>query len=278
MSATPASRIGPGWRAAALAFVQRRAGLVGAILLLAWVAWVAGALVAGQRFRPSWLVTLGLVFLIVKLLGQWALAARRRTIRESMLPRFVKRNLRTQYPALDASAADLVERGFRQFFLACSRSDGAYVAMPSKIVDAYWHAFILDTRSYAAWCERTLGRFLHHTPTERLGNDAKHNDGLRRAWSYACKEESINPRTPTRLPLLFALDHKLGIEGGVAYSPRPRPAGGASGDGGTDISYAGDFGDGSFSGDAGGLGGSDSGGGDGGDGGGDGGGGGCGGD
>ncbi len=247
--------------------------------MLGWAAWVTGALFAGQRFRPGWLVTLALVVLVVKLLKQWALSARRRTIRERVLPRFVKKQLRAQYPALDAGAADLVERGFRQFFLACARSDGEYVAMPSKIVDAYWHAFILDTRSYAAWCERTLGRFLHHTPTARLGNDARHNDGLRRAWFFACKEESINPRAPTRLPLLFALDHKLGIEGGTVYSPRLRPHDGSRSDSDGDISYSDDFGDDSFSGDAGGFGGSDSGGGgDGGDGGGDGGGGGCGGD
>jgi hypothetical protein len=146
-------------------------------------------------------------------------------IREGRLPVLAKRKLREQYPQLEAKDADLVERGFRQFFMACARSDGKHVAMPSKAVDAYWHALILDTRSYAEWCERTLGRFLHHVPAERLGGDAAANDGLRRAWFFACKDEAIDPRKPSRLPLLFALDAKLGIPGGVVYSPRPRPAG-----------------------------------------------------
>jgi hypothetical protein len=100
--------------------------------------------------------------------------------------------------------------------------------MPSKAVDAYWHALILDTKSYAEWCVRTLGRFLHHMPAERLGSEVTANDGLRRAWFFACKEEAIDPRKPSRLPLLFALDAKLGIPGGVVYLPRPRPATGAA--------------------------------------------------
>src|SRR4029078_10825439 len=82
---------------------------------------------------------------------------------------------------------------------------------------------ILDTKSYADWCDRTLGRFLHHIPAERLGSDAKANDGLRRAWVWACRDETVAPRKPSRLPLLFALDTKLGVAGGIVYSPAPRP-------------------------------------------------------
>ncbi len=61
------------------------------------------------------------------------------------------------------------------------------------------------------------------SPAERLGGDAKTNDGLRRAWFFACKDEAIDPRKPSRLPLLFALDTKFGIAGGVVYSPGRGP-------------------------------------------------------
>jgi len=37
---------------------------------------------------------------------------------------------------------------------------------PSDAVDPGWHAFVLHTREYAAFCELTAGRFLHHVPTE----------------------------------------------------------------------------------------------------------------
>ena len=255
--------------------LARHAKLICWLAVLGWLAWIAGALATRQPLRPGWLGMLFFIVVSAALLAAWAGSWQRMAIRESALPMLPRRKLRQEFPALMVKDADLVERGFRQFFMACSRSNGQYVAMPSKVVDAYWHAFILDTRSYADWCDRTLGRFLHHVPAERLGGDAKTNDGLRRAWFFACKDEAINPRKPSRLPLLFALDAKLGVAGGLVYSPAPRPPGGSSsGGGGAEISYGADFGDASFSGDAGAMGGADSAG----DGGGDGGGGGCGGD
>jgi hypothetical protein len=263
--------------------LARRAALVTWLAVLGWIAYVAGAMVSGRAFRPGWLVTLFAIFVAAALLQAWVGSWRRMAIRESPLPVLPKRKLRAQYPNLGAKDADLVERGFRQFFMACARSGGQYVAMPSKAVDAYWHAFILDTRSYAEWCERTLGRFLHHVPAGRLGSDARANDGLRRAWFFACKDEAIDPRKPTRLPLLFALDAKLGIEGGVVYSPLPRRLALQSGgdDDGADVTYGDDFIGDAFAGDAsgwGGVDGGDAGSGDGGSSGGDGGdGGGCGG-
>ena len=249
--------------------LERHARLVTWLAELGWLAYIAGAVASGRRFRPGWLFTLFLIFVAAGLLAKWVASRRRMAIREGRLPVLAKRKLREAYPQMAAKDADLVERGFRQFFMACARSDGKYVAMPSKAVDAYWHVLILDTKSYAQWCERTLGRFLHHVPAERLGSDAPANDGLRRAWFFACREEAIDPRRPTRLPLLFALDAKLGIPGGVFYSPRPRPAGlGGTTDGGAEITYGADFADASFSGDADAMGGADAGGDGGGDGGG----------
>ncbi len=245
--------------------LARHARLVIGLAVLGWFAWVAGAVFTGRPFRAGWLATLFFIFVSSALLAAWVGSRQRMAIREGALPVLPKRKLRQQFPQLEAKDADLVERGFRQFFMACSRSNGRYVGMPSKVVDAYWHAFILDTRGYAEWCDRTLGRFLHHVPAERLGSDAQANDGLRRAWFWACKDGGLNPRQPSRLPLLFALDTKLGIPGGAVYSPAPRPKGSSTG-GNAEISYGDDFSDASFSGDASDMGGSD--GGDGGDGGG----------
>ena len=252
-----------------LGALARHAGLVTWLAVLGWLAWVGGAISTGRPFRVGWLGTLFLIVVSSALLAAWVASRRRMAIREGRLPVLAKRKLRQQYPQLEAKDADLVERGFRQFFMACARSDGKYVAMPSKAVDAYWHALILDTKSYAEWCERTLGRFLHHLPAERLGSDAAANDGLRRAWFFACREEAIDPRLPTRLPLLFALDAKLGFPGGLVYSPRPRPPGvGGKSGGAAEITYGEDFADASFSGDADAMGGADAGGDGGGDGGG----------
>jgi hypothetical protein len=37
---------------------------------------------------------------------------------------------------------------------------------PPKEIDSAWHAFILDTLSYASYCYERFGRFLHHVPAE----------------------------------------------------------------------------------------------------------------
>lgn len=114
----------------------------------------------------------------------------------------------------------LVSQGLRQFFLAYLQSGHQYVAMPSQVADELWHEFILYTRAYQAFCKEAFGSFLHHTPAVALSpGRTRDNSGLRRVWWFACKDESIDPRTPSRLPLLFALDTKLNIPGGYRYLP-----------------------------------------------------------
>jgi hypothetical protein len=149
----------------------------------------------------------------------WETSLRRQFIRESTFPRFLGAKLRAQYPQLGLRDVELVLHGLRQFFMAHLRSQRQFVAMPSKVVDAAWHEFILHTHAYEAWCSAAFGKLMHHTPAEVLGRDSKRNDGLRRSWYWACKEESIDPRKPSRLPLLFALDKKFGIVGGFSYVP-----------------------------------------------------------
>lgn len=252
---------------------------------LAWLRWLAfpglPLLAYVLHVRGAGLVATGLSgLLLLVALNAWTQSLRRQFIREAPLPRYLCAKLCAQYPQLTVRDAELVLRGLRQFFLAYSRSKQRFVGMPSQVVDAVWHEFILHTRGYAAWCDTAFGRLLHHTPAEILGRDPKRNDGLRRTWYWCCKEEGINPRAPSRLPLLFALDTKFAIAGGYRYVADCRDIDRQSADG----SYCGtSFGggsDGGAPGDADGFGGSDASSGDGGsDGGSDGGcGGGCGGD
>ena len=125
--------------------------------------------------------------------------------------------LRKQHPELTLKECQLVAQGLRQFFMTYLRSGRKPVSMPSQVADDLWHAFILYTKNYQAFCQRAFGRFLHHTPAIVLGGAAAGNVGLRRCWWHACREENINPRMPTRLPLLFALDAKLKIPNGFRY-------------------------------------------------------------
>jgi hypothetical protein len=232
--------------------------------------WLMGAFVfAGAylvltattvRFRPSTLLGAGFCLLAVVFVAViWTARERERLVRELPMPQFLKRKLRDTYPMLSQKDAELVERGLRQFFLACLRSNREFVAMPSRVVDSMWHEFILHTRAYREWCDLVLGRFVDHVPAEAIGKKASTNDGLRRAWYWACRDEAIQPRSPSRLPLLFALDAKLAIANGFHYLPdcgKPQRDDAAGGSGGV---YCGEsFSDGSYSGDAEGFGGSES--------------------
>ena len=178
----------------------------------------------------------------------WTGQQRERWVREAPLPHFLKRKVRQTYPHLCGKDLELVERGLRQFFLSCLRSNKQFVAMPSRVVDAMWHEFILHTKAYKDWCSVGLGWFLHHTPAEALGKKARNNDGLRRAWYWACKDEGINPHAPTRLPLLFALDAKLHIANGFTYASNCTDINQKNANGGV---YCGtDFSNDSYAGDA----------------------------
>lgn len=164
----------------------------------------------------------------------WRTANARRVIRQHPLPPHLHGKLREAYPQLDAAQVRQVERGLRQFFLASAMAHGRFVAMPSKVVDAMWHEFILHTRAYEAFCRQAFGRLLHHTPAEALAAEPDRADknfqGLRRAWVWSCRDEGIDPRRPQRLPTLFALDAALGIPGGYRYAPDCQRLGADRGD------------------------------------------------
>lgn len=141
-------------------------------------------------------------------------------IRTYKLPRGLLNKLSERRPNLTRKECALVSRGLRQYFVAYLMSGQKFVSMPSQIVDELWHEFILFTRDYEQFCKRAFGSFMHHTPAVALSENAKSNEGLRRVWWYTCKYESIDPRNPTRVPLLFALDQKFKIENGFVYHPQ----------------------------------------------------------
>ena len=185
-------------------------------------------------------------------LWQRQVALRREAhIRSFELPNGLFDRLRKHHPGLSQKDCQLVAHALRQFFLTHLKSGRRKVSMPSQVVDDLWHEFILYTKSYQAFCRRAFGRFLHHTPAVALGGTGGArvaNAGLRRCFWFACREEHINPRKPTRLPLLFAIDAKLAVPGGFHYvtdcqAQRAQGAGGA-----TAIYCGGDFSDGSFDG------------------------------
>ncbi|MEO8390962.1 hypothetical protein [Polaromonas sp.] len=226
------------------------------MLALTWVCLVLGSILAGWRRPEGALAVIFFAAFLMFLVSKWAGWERSRLVREAPLPQFLRQKLLASYPQLSLRDAELVERGLRQFFIACQRSNKRFVAMPSQVVDSMWHEFILHTSAYRQWCDLVIGRFIDHVPAEVLGRNKSTNDGLRRAWFWACRDESINPKKPSRLPLLFALDAKFAIAGGFVYLADCK---GVRRDDGQAHTYCGEsFSDGGYSGDADGFGGSDS--------------------
>ena len=204
-------------------------------------------------------------YMIATLFGAVRQYKRAEFIRNYNWPPGLLDKLSQKHPQFARKQSALVSQGLRQFFLAYLNGGRKYVAMPSQVADDLWHEFILYTREYDSFCKQAFGRFLHHTPAVALAPEHKaSNEGLRRVWWQCCKEESIDPNNPTRLPLLFALDKKFAIPNGYIYEAdcealrRKGVAGTQCGgdfssssvDGSTD-----GFGDGGSSGDSGGDGG-----------------------
>lgn len=148
-----------------------------------------------------------------------ALRARRmRFIDEYAYPRGIRERVLKRYPHLTDEQLDRVMRGLTEWFHLHREAGRVTLSMPSQVVDAAWHEFILFTAGYRQFCSRALGRFLNHTPAEAMRSPTDAQDGLRRTWRRACQRSGIEPGAPTRLPLLFALDAELGIPDGFRYT------------------------------------------------------------
>ena len=140
-------------------------------------------------------------------------------VRTYQFPKGLFDKLAARRPQLARKDIALVARGLRHFFLAYLGCGRSFVSMPSQVADDLWHEFILYTRNYEQFCSKAFGGFFHHAPAVVLAPQQRNtNAGLRRVWWQCCKEENIDAKKPSRLPLLFALDAKLGIAGGFFYA------------------------------------------------------------
>ncbi|MGW7424440.1 glycine-rich domain-containing protein [Streptomyces sp. NPDC054813] len=74
------------------------------------------------------------------------------------------RRIVTDHPEIGADTARRIVGQAAAFIAASGRQPGHALA-PSMLVDYGWHAFILHTVDYAEFCQRVVGRFVHHVPT-----------------------------------------------------------------------------------------------------------------
>ncbi len=143
---------------------------------------------------------------------------RERIINNYRFPDSIVDKIRKRYPHLTDDDLQKVNQGLREYFQICNLAGKRLIAMPSQVVDVAWHEFILFTRLYQKFCADALGRFLHHTPAEAMSRPQSAQDGIKRAWRLSCHRSGIDPKSPTRLPLLFGIDADLVIPDGFTYA------------------------------------------------------------
>jgi hypothetical protein len=71
-----------------------------------------------------------------------------------------------------------VEPEYRRMLALMASRTGRPLA-PSALIDEFWHAHILHTKSYARDCEVAFGRFVHHEPAT---DEHRDDDDLRRCF------------------------------------------------------------------------------------------------
>lgn len=105
---------------------------------------------------------------------------RRKIIEKAM--RFPIKDARSRYMKEAGIAHEdvmLYEREMRRFLALCAINPDAHYGVSGK-VDDYWHAFILCTREYQAFCHHVAGAYIHHSPLEPNSHSDFRGDGYSR--------------------------------------------------------------------------------------------------
>lgn len=70
--------------------------------------------------------------------------------------------------AMSVDMATSVVADVKRFLYLCgTKEDGGPRLSPPEVIDIGWHAFLLFTREYQAFCDTHFGRFIHHVPFTR---------------------------------------------------------------------------------------------------------------
>jgi hypothetical protein len=136
---------------------------------------------------------------------------RRAFIQGYEFPLALKNKLRDELEA--DRPVNVALEGLREWYLAClAAGPKASLGMPSRAVDIAWHEMILMTRTYHHFCERAFGYYLHHSPEAVM--DEPMRDSLARTLHAV---EGSGVTMMAGVPLLFAIDEELGLEGGHTW-------------------------------------------------------------
>lgn len=169
-------------------------------------------------------ILLAILTLGLGVLG-WRMLRKRRQLRFLQRYRFdaaYRKALWRDYPQLNDASLAQAEEALRQFFIMHWLAPRAQLQMPSRLADALWHAFILDTRRYQQFCQQAFGHMFHHLPAQAATDAASPNQAARMQPSWNAAMHTRRYMVGALLggiPLLFALDAAAAIDGGWHYPP-----------------------------------------------------------
>ena len=131
-------------------------------------------------------------------------------------PPAARRAFQNTHPHLGPEPGDAIFWALKDYFsLLALNSGGDGIAMPSRIVGAAWETFAADDDDgYKDFCRQAFGAYVPPEPAAAGQADA----AIVRTWQLLCARLGIDPAHPTRLPRLFALDRRLGVENGIYYA------------------------------------------------------------
>ncbi len=133
-------------------------------------------------------------------------------VTDLQLPDPVLRQLRRALPQCTPAELDEVQAALRTYFRLIQRSGavkrGFVLGMPSRAVDEAWHAFILETRAYAAFCQTAFGGMLHHTGFANGSGEAF--EALYNTWAWG-QHLPLAHAEHGPVMRLFTLDARLGV-------------------------------------------------------------------
>lgn len=107
-------------------------------------------------------------------------------------------------------------RALHPFFLA-TQANGQPSPIPPVVTADLWHLFAASTREYEIVCRSAFGHPLPPTAATGLRGSVIDDEALERTWTHTCRQEGIQPHRPSRLPLLFEVDARLGIADGFTW-------------------------------------------------------------
>lgn len=120
----------------------------------------------------------------------------------------IREDVKVEYPELGKERILVVEEKYRQFLYLLARFPEESFA-PTKIIDKlYWHAHILDTKTYRTDCRRLAGRFIDHCPHSMEGQDGKTMTRTKKRFREIFGESFETPRLPDRPAIVYVTEEE----------------------------------------------------------------------